>query len=74
MENKMAMMNMQVRALHRWEFVFDEQTGNYFGQFDDVKLYWNLKLQTGVMIIDDDSLEFINWDTLDEVMQQTYMY
>ena len=65
---------MQKRALKRWEFEC-EQNDVYKAIIDNISIVWNIKHQIGAYTIDNDELNLLlNWDMLDELMQQTSIY
>lgn len=67
------MKEMQLKALKRWEFEKLEN-GEYYTVIDNLEIQWSVEHQHGACIIDGELSLIHDWDTLDNIMEQTAIY
>lgn len=68
------MVQMQLRALKRWEFNYDGHFDVYRGENEGVKITWSVTKQFGAYYFDGMVTLINNWDELDDLMQQMEIY
>ena len=69
-----AQYGYQIRALHRWEFEYNEKERTYHLDGYELKVCWSIEKQSGAYFLDGDLMFINNWEMLDDIMSQMEIY